>query len=53
MTDKTQQLEEEIVIAEEDAADSHKIAMNSYAAGYDRGYVEGLMHVKRLMGNDD
>ncbi len=53
MSDKDQQLDEEIVVAEEDAASSHKIAMNSYGAGYDRGYVEGLMYVKRLTEDDD
>jgi hypothetical protein len=39
-------LEDEINEAEDEAADSHKLAMNSYGAGYDRGYADALKHVK-------
>ncbi len=35
-------LKEEIETAQKDAADSHKLAMNSYGAGHDRGYADGL-----------
>ena len=35
-------LVEEIDIAEKEAKASHKLSMNSYGAGYDRGYVDAL-----------
>ena len=38
----TELVNDEIVEADEVAKESHKMAMNSYGAGYDRGYVEGL-----------
>lgn len=35
-------LRERLVDAEEDAKESHRIAMNSYGAGYDRGYAVAI-----------
>lgn len=43
---KTQEeLEDELDWAEEEAKKSHKEDMNSYGAGYDRGYVAALKWV--------
>ena len=42
MTVWVEMLEDEIEEAEETAKESHEQAMNSYGAGHDRGYVEGL-----------
>jgi hypothetical protein len=38
-------LTEEIGNAEREAKESHKTSMNSYGAGYDRGYVAALQLV--------
>lgn len=35
-------LQEVVDRAREDAAESHRAAMNSYGAGYDAGYLAGL-----------
>ena len=37
-----EELKDDLDIAEVEAAESHKEAMNSYGAGYDRGFVDGL-----------
>jgi hypothetical protein len=37
-----ERLRDKIGDAEEEAAESHKAAMNSYGAGYDRGYADAL-----------
>lgn len=46
------ELGEEIMQAEEDAAESHKMAMNSYGAGYDAGYLAGLRRAAELCDID-
>ena len=43
---------DEIEKAEEEARASHKAAMNSYGAGYDRGYLDALNLVLRQCGPD-
>ena len=35
-------MEEDLEHAETEAKESHKLAMNSYGAGYDRGFADGL-----------
>lgn len=42
MLDLATILKYELKDAEEEAVDSHDLAMNSYGAGYDRGYVDWL-----------
>lgn len=44
---------EDLARARADAAASHSDAMNSYGAGYDAGYVEGLRHVWMLLYGED
>lgn len=39
---KREQLEREAYDAELEARASHKMAMNSYGAGYDRGFADGI-----------
>lgn len=31
--------------AEHDAGESHKVAMNSYGAGYDRGFADAIKEI--------
>lgn len=46
MTDtETTILQERLAEAEQEAAESHRDAMNSYGAGYDRGYADALKWV--------
>ena len=40
--DRRKQLEEELTRVEVEAGISHRMAMNSYGAGYDRGYADAL-----------
>jgi bisphosphoglycerate-dependent phosphoglycerate mutase len=43
-----------IIQAEEDAAESHREAMNSYGAGYDAAYAAALKRTRTVfLGNDD
>lgn len=36
---------EQLENAERDAKESHKVAMNSYGAGYDRGMADALKNI--------
>lgn len=36
------ELNERLISAQATAEESHKLAMNSYGAGYDRGFVDAL-----------
>lgn len=48
MTDNFDEwLAEAIRDADERAAESHAEAMNSYGAGYDRGYADALLAVQQ------
>ena len=42
-------LKDMIKDAQKDANESHKAAMNSYGAGFDAGYVDGLDHALQLL----
>lgn len=43
-------LDDEIERGEKNASESSGIAMNSYGAGYDRGYADALRAVKDQLG---
>ena len=46
-------LREEISIARTDAEESHSTAaMNSFGAGYDNGYLQGLIWALEEFGNN-
>lgn len=48
------ELETAIMAAEAGYLDSHQTAYNSYGAGYDRGWYDGLLHARSiLLGEDD
>jgi hypothetical protein len=46
-------LKEEINRARIEADESHKLAMNSYGAGYDAGYRDGLSRALQMIHNID
>jgi len=46
------ELQERIIQAKAESAESHKIAMNSYGAGYDCGFLEGLCTALTLFQGD-
>lgn len=39
-------------LAKGDAADSHKVAPNSYGAGYDRGYLDMLEETLKFLNGE-
>lgn len=43
------EIDETISDARADAAESHKAAMNSYGAGYDAGFLAGLLRAKEIL----
>lgn len=46
-------LRERLVDAEQEAAESHKAAMNSYGAGYDAGYADAIREtIRGIVGED-
>lgn len=47
-----QDLRGQIDSAGEEAAESHREAMNSYGAGYDRGFLDGLRQALRTLLED-
>ena len=46
-------LKDEINRARTEADESHKAAMNSYGAGYDAGYRDGLSRALQMLHNID
>jgi hypothetical protein len=46
------ELDNRIGWAEEEARESHKVAMNSYGAGYDRGFAEALKEIRNLVNEN-
>lgn len=46
------ELDERITDAERDVRESHKIAMNSYGAGYDRGFVSALREIRNMINDN-
>ncbi len=45
-------LDERITQAREEASDSHKVAQNSYGAGYDRGYLDALVELLKFVNGE-
>lgn len=43
------EIEELLEVARETANESHKLAMNSYGAGYDSGYKDGLQRALDIL----
>lgn len=44
-------LRERLTEANSEAQESHRAAMNSYGAGYDRGYADALQEALTQLGN--
>lgn len=40
-----EELHERLDDAEREARESHKVAMNSYGAGYDRGFADAIKEI--------
>lgn len=47
-----EKLDEILVLAHQEAAESHKVAMNSYGAGYDCGYRDALVQVLNTINGE-
>jgi hypothetical protein len=45
-------LDEKVATAESDWKGSNKIAPNSYGAGYDRGYLDAINELRRLVNGE-
>ncbi len=45
-------LDERIPQARQEAAASHKAAMDSYGAGYDRGYLDALEELLKIVNGE-
>jgi hypothetical protein len=45
-------LDDRLPQANQEAAESHKVAMNSYGAGYDCGYRDALKEVLNLINGE-
>jgi hypothetical protein len=50
MAQDTKLLADDLERAQENAAESHKEAMNSYGAGYDAGYLAAIIHAREQCG---
>jgi hypothetical protein len=46
-------LDDKIVLARQNAAESHKTAMNSYGAGYDCGFKDALEALTRFVNGEE
>jgi hypothetical protein len=48
-----EKLDERLVVANQEAADSHRVAMNSYGAGYDCGYRDALKQCLNTINGEE
>ena len=48
-----ERLDEALVSANENAADSHKVAMNSYGAGFDCGWRDALRAILNTINGEE